>query len=35
MTIEFKKNEEVFEQYDPKKITVKINIWKEGIIMVV
>ena len=32
--VETKKDEEAFEEYDPRKIIVKINVWKPNIIMV-
>ena len=35
VNIQFKKDLQVFEEYNPRKITVKINVWRPDIIMVV
>ena len=34
MTVESKKDEEVFEAYDPRKIIVKVCAWQEDVVMV-
>jgi hypothetical protein len=34
VAVETKSSEEVFEEYDPKQITVKINMWRPDITMV-
>lgn len=27
LTVQYKKDEEVFEPFDPKKITIKVSVW--------
>ncbi len=34
MAVETKTSEEVFEEYDPKQITVKVNVWRPDITIV-
>ena len=35
LTIQYKKDEDVFEPYDPRKITVKVSVWQPDVSMIV